>query len=72
MSSKDLENARGFLRHDDWGVKTSKSLAIGGAWLLSLEGTDEEGDDKIEIFRLTLAEMEGLRSEFPDKFKRSK
>jgi hypothetical protein len=70
MAASDLEKARKLLSQEDWGVKSTKSMAIGGAWLVSLEGTDEEGDDQIEVSRLTLEEMEKLRSEFPDKFKR--
>ena len=70
MAASELEKARTHLGQEDWAVKNSKSMAIGGAWLVSLEGPNEEGDDEIEVVRLTLEEMDKLRSEFPDKFKR--
>jgi hypothetical protein len=72
MAANELEKARTMLSQEDWTVKSSKSLAIGGAWLVRLEGPDEDGDDKIEVFRLSLDEMETLRSEFPDHFKRAR
>jgi hypothetical protein len=70
MAAKDLDKARKLLGQEEWGVRKSKSLTTGGAWLLSLEGTDEEGDDRIEICQLTLSEMDTVRAEFPEKFRR--
>jgi hypothetical protein len=72
MSASDLEKARKLLAQEEWGVKGTKSMAIGGAWLVSLEGSDEDGEDLIEICRLSLDEMEKLRSEFQEKFKRGR
>jgi hypothetical protein len=70
MAASELDKARKLLSQEEWGVRNARSLAIGGAWLLSLEGTDEEGDDQIEVCRLSLTEMDAIRSEFPEKFKR--
>jgi hypothetical protein len=72
MAASQIEKARRLLSLEEWTVKSTKSLAVGGAWLLSLEGTDEDDDEKIEVCRLSLEEMEQLRSEFADKFKRSR